>query len=327
MRRREFIAGLGGATVWPVGARAQQAMLPVVGFLSGTHPGAVGSSITALHQGLADEGYIENQNFVAEYRWAEDNYDRLPVFAADLVRRRVAVIAVMASTPGALAAKAATQTIPIVFLVGTDPVKVGLVPSLTQPGANLTGVTIIVTELMAKWLSLMHELLPAASPIAVLLNPANPIQTEAELRDAQSAAQTLGVRLLILNASTPSEIEMAFARIASERAGALVVSGENLFFVQRDQILMLAARYAVPAVYPYADLVTAGGLMSYGANTLDVWSVFGSYVGRVLKGENPAKLPVQRGTKIGLAVNLNAAKALGIAVPTSILLRADRVIE
>ena len=260
-------------------------------------------------------------------RWADDKYDRLPVLVADLVRLRVDLIIALGTTPGALAAKSATQTIPIVFLVGTDPVEVGLVSSLARPGGNITGITVIVVELMAKCLSLVHELVPTANPVAVLLNPANRTQSEIELRDVQAAARMLGVRLLILNASTPDEIERAFATLTSARAGGLVVSGELLFLNQRDQLFALAARHGVPAIYTGGGAVAAGALMSYGTNFSEDYRQLGTYAGRILKGTKPADLPVRRPTKVGLGINLKIAKALGIEVPTSILLFADEVIE
>jgi len=327
MRRREFIAGIGGATLgWPLAASAQPA-LPVIGFLSARTFAGMGPVLAEVYKGLADQGLVENRNFIAQLRWADDTNDRMPALVDDLVRRRVNLIVVMGSTPGALAAKAATQTIPIVFLVGTDPVEAGLVPSLARPGGNLTGVTIIAVELTAKNLSLMHELVPAATSIAVLLNPDNRTQAEAELREAQAAARTLGVRLLFLNASTPAEIDTAFVTLARERAGGLVVTGEAFFAQQDAQLVALAARYAVPTIYPFPQTVVAGGLMSYGTNLPDLQRQLGVYAGRVLKGEKPADLPVQRATRVDLALNLKTAKALGLTVPTSILLRAVEVIE
>jgi putative tryptophan/tyrosine transport system substrate-binding protein len=248
VRRRVFIAGLGCAAAWPIAARAQQTAVPAIGLLSGATLESTREDVASFHQGLAETGYIENRNVTIEYRWAEGDNDRLPVLAADLVRRQVAVIVAFASTPAAFAAKAATQTIPIVFQVGPDPVRNGLVASLARPGGNLTGATTINVELIAKTLSLIHELVPAASTIAVLVNPANPIQTETETRDVQVAARVLGLRAMVLRASSPGEIEPAFATLVAERAGALVVSGENLFRTQRDQLVALAARYAVPTI-------------------------------------------------------------------------------
>jgi len=325
MRRREFIAGLAGAA-WPFATHAQAA-LPVIGILTGATFEAMKTFLAWVYQGLADQGYVENRTFTAQLRWADDKYDRLPVLAADLARLRVNLIVALGTTPGALAAKAATQTIPIVFIVGTDPVEVGLIPSLARPGGNLTGVSLLVVELLAKNLSLMHELVPSAASIAVLVNPANRTQAESELREAEAAARTLGVRLLILNASTPSEIETAFATLAREGAGGLVVTGEAFFYFQRNQIATLETRYKVPAIWPSRESLDAAGLMSYGTKIADLYRQAGVYAGRVLKGEKPADLPVQRATKIDLALNLKTAKALGITVPTSILLRAAEVIE
>jgi putative tryptophan/tyrosine transport system substrate-binding protein len=326
--RRDFITLLGGiAAARPLPAQAQQAAVPVIGILSGATFEIMNDLLAWVYPGLADQGYVESRNFTVQLRWADDVYDRLPALAADLVRRRVDLIFALGTTPGALAAKAATQTIPIVFLVGTDPVDSGLVPNLARPDGNLTGVTILVVELLAKNLSLMHELMPSAGSIAVLINPGNRTQAETELRDVQAAARILGVRLVILNASMPSEIEAAFATLMREGAGGLVVSGESFFYAQREQLIALAGRYAVPAIYPSPSFFEAGGLMAYGASQADLYRQAGVYVGRVLKGEKPADLPVQRATKLNLALNLKAAKALGITVPTSILLRADEVIE
>lgn len=326
IRRREFIAIIGGAAAWPLVGRSQP-VLPVIGILSGTTFESMNTFLAWFYQGLESEGFIENRNFTTQFRWADDKYDRLPALASDLVRRRVDLIVALGTTPGAQAAKAATQTIPIVFVVGTDPVEVGLVPSLARPGGNLTGVSLLVVELLAKNLSLMHELVPSASSIAVLMNPSNPSQSEAELRDAQGAASMLGVRLLALNARTPSEIEVGFETLVREGAGGLVVTGEAFFFFQRAQIAALAARYKVPAIAAGQDFMEAGILMGYGANQADIFSAAGVYAGRILKGAKPAGLPVQRATKIDLVINLKVAKALGITVPTSILVLATTVIE
>jgi putative ABC transport system substrate-binding protein len=322
IRRREFLTLVCGAAVaWPLVARAQQSdRMRRIGILSGATFEVMNGLLAWVYPGLADQGYVENRNFTVQLRWADDNYDRLPALAADLASRRVDLIVALGTTPGAIAAKAATQTIPIVFLVGTDPVDSGLVPNLARPDGNLTGVTILVVELLAKNLSLMHEL-------TVLINPGNRTQAETELRDVQAAARILGVRLVILNASMPSEIDAAFATLMREGAGGLVVSGESFFYAQREQLTALAARYAVPAIYPSPSFFEAGGLMAYGASQADLYRQAGVYVGRVLKGDKPADLPVQRATKLNLALNLKVAKALGITVPTSILLRADEVIE
>jgi putative ABC transport system substrate-binding protein len=329
MRRRKFLIGLGAAmalpSARPISLRAQQA-LPVIGILSGATFEGMGTWLTWFYQGLANQDYVENRDFTVQLRWADDNYDRMPGFAADLVRRKVNLI-VTFDTPGSLAAKEATATIPIVFSVGTDPVEVGLVPSLARPGGNLTGVTNINVELLPKCLSLIHELLPAAAPIAVLLNPGNRRQFEKELPDVQAAARTLGVQLLVLNASKTSEIETAFATLASARAGALMVSGEALFFYYRDRLVALAARDAVPAIYAYREYTEAGGLISYGTKVANSYRQAGAYAGRVLKGEKPADLPVQRPARFETLLNLKTAKALGIEVPTTFLGRTDEVIE
>jgi len=322
MKRRTFIGGLGSAAAWPLAARAQ-ASLPVVGILSGATFESMNALLAWFYPGLASEGFIENRNFTTQFRWADDKYDRLPALAADLVRRRVDLIVALGTTPGALAAKAATQTIPIVFVVGTDPVEVGLVPSLARPNGNVTGVSLLVVELLAKNLSLMHELVPSASSIGVLINPANPREAEAETRDAQTAARMLGVRSLALYASTPSEIETAFETLVREGAGGLVVTGEAFFFFQRDQIAALAARYKVPAI----GLPGEGLLMAYGANVADMYRQGGVYAGRILKGANPADLPVVQPTKLQLIINMKTAKTLGITFPTGLLVRADEVIE
>jgi putative ABC transport system substrate-binding protein len=284
--------------------------------------------IAAFWQGLFETGYVEGRNVTAEYRWAEGDNGRLPTLAADLVRRPVAVIAALGSTPAALAVKAATQTIPTVFTVGTDPVQVGLVASLAQPGGNLTGITVMTVELLAKGLSVMRELLPTASTIAVLINPDNVAQSEIETRDTHAAALALGLRVVILHASRPADIERAFATVSRERADALVVSGENFFITEGSLIVALAARYAMPTMYPYARFAAMGGLVSYGAeDQTDTFRTAGTYVGRILKGKKPADLPVQQSSRIGLAINLKTAKTLGINVPTPILLRADDIIE
>jgi putative ABC transport system substrate-binding protein len=328
MKRREFIAGLGMAIVpamRSLPARAQQ--VPVIGVLSSASFESMRELVAAFQQGLAEIGYVEGRNVVAEYRWAENDYDRLPALAADLVRRQVTVIAVLASTPATLAAKAATATIPIVFAIGTDPVRVGITESLARPAGNLTGATIIRSELMAKSLSLMHELIPTASTIAVLINPANAVQSENEMRDAEAAARILGVRVVTLRASRPGDIELAFAQLASKSADALVVDGENFFVTQRDLVVALATRHAIPTMYPDPNFTAIGGLMRYGAYPEEALRIAGTYVGRILKGEKPSDLPVQQVTRFGLTINLKTAKMQGIEVPSSILLRADEVIE
>jgi putative tryptophan/tyrosine transport system substrate-binding protein len=328
MKRREFIALVGGAAVsWPLAASAQQPTMPVIGFLSGATFETMRGLIAAFHRGLADAGFAEGRNVAIEYRWAEGNNDRLPALAMDLVRREVAVIVVVGSTPGALAAKALTQTIPIVFFVGTDPVKVGLVASLARPGGNVTGVTALVVELIAKTLELVHNLMPPDTRIAALVNPANIPQTASERTNIQNTEQVLGARILVLNASSPGEIATAFETLVSERIGALVVSGENFFFTQRSLMVELAARHAVPTIYAAREFVLAGGLMSYGTPQADGFRQVGVNTGRILKGEKATDLPVQQITKIELAINLKTAKTLALSIPLPLLGRADEVIE
>jgi putative ABC transport system substrate-binding protein len=327
MRRREFITVLGGVAAWPLAARAQQPSLPVVGYLSARSPGDSIGILADFRRGLAESGYLEGQNVAIEFRWAEGHYDRLPAMVADLVRRRVAVIAVPNTTASALAAKAATQTIPIVFNIGGDPVEIGLVASLDRPGGNVTGVSMLQTAMAAKRLELVHELVPAATLIALLVNPTNPVIAEAETREVQSAARVLGLNLLVLNASSPSEIEAAFATQLQQKARAIVVGSDIFFVIQSDQIIALAARHAVPTIYGYLEQAVAGGLMSYGASLADTQRLVGVYAGRILKGEKPADLPVQQVTKIELVINLKTAKALGVTFPLALLTRADEVIE
>jgi putative ABC transport system substrate-binding protein len=327
MRRRDFITIIGSAAAsWPVAVRAQQTM-PVIGFLSGASFETMRDYVTIFKEGLADTGFAEGRNVTIEYRWAEGHNDRLPALAADLVRREVAVIVVGASTPGTLAAKAATQIIPIVFFIGTDPVKGGLVASLAHPGGNVTGVTVLTVELLAKSLELMHSLMPPATAIAVLINPDNAPQSATERGIVQDVARVLGTHFVILNASSPSQIELAFATLVSERAGALVVSGENFFLTQRDLLVELAARHAMPTIYGYRDIVLAGGLISYSGRYDEGFRQVGINTGRILKGEKPADLPVQQVAKIELTINLKTAKALGLTIPESFLSRADEVIE
>jgi putative tryptophan/tyrosine transport system substrate-binding protein len=327
MRRREVIAVLGGVAACSVAASAQHRSTPVIGFLSGASFKTMREWVAAFHRGLADAGFAEDRNVLIEYRWAEGNNDRLPQLAMDLVRRKVDIIVVVASTPGALAAKAATQVIPIIFFIGTDPVKVGLVASLAQPGGNVTGVTALVVELFAKTLELMHSVMPSGTTIAALVNPANIPQTATEMSVIQNTGNSLGVRIPVLNASTPDEIGVAFETLVGRRIGALVVSGENFFSTQRDLIVALSARHAVPTIYAAREFVLAGGLMSYGTPQADAFRQVGRNTGRILKGEKAAELPVQQVTKIELAINLNTAKTLGLTIPPTLLARADEVIE
>ena len=300
--------------------------MPVIGFLSAGTLEMARDYIAAFHRSLADGGFAEGRNVGIEYRWSEDHNDRLPTLAEDLVRREVAVIAA-ASTPASLAAKAATQTIPIVFDIGTDPVGVGLVASLAHPGGNITGVTNLNVELFKKCFELMYSLMSPAATIAVLVNPANITQTATERATIQDAARALGARLVILEASSPSAIESAFEGLVTKRVDALVVSGEIFFLTQRDRLVELAARHAVPTIYAWREFPIAGGLMSYGADFKEPYRLLGEYVGRVLKGEKPADLPVQQVTKVDLVINLKTAKALGLAIPLPLLGRADQVIE
>jgi putative tryptophan/tyrosine transport system substrate-binding protein len=328
MRRREFIAGLGGAAAaWPLALRAQQPAMPVIGYLGAGTLDTERETVAAFHRGLSETGYVEGRNVATEYRWAESHNDRLTGLTSELVRRKVAVIVAVAGGAGALAAKAAAKSIPIVFQVGFDPVAAGLVASLNRPGSNLTGIFVLNAAAVAKRLEQLHELVLAATTIAYLVNPTNPVFAEAEKRELQVAARTLGLRLLILNASDPSEFEGAFATLVRERAGGLVVSGDLLFFNHTHQLVALAARHAVPAIYGRRDYTVAGGLMSCGPDFYDTARQVGVYTSRILNGEKPADLPVQQSTKVELIINLKTAKALGLTVPQSILLSADEVIE
>ena len=328
MLRREVITLIGGAvTAWPQIVRAQQPM-PVIGYLS---PGSPESDkavrLSGVRQGLNETGYVEGQNVAIEYRWAEGQHDRLPELAADLARRQVAVI-VAAGAPPAFAAKATTTTIPIVFIFGNDPVQSGLVASLNRQGGNITGVAALAAELTAKRLDLLHELLPTASVVAQLTNPINPVTDDSETRSLQDAARSLGLQAHVLRASTTSEIDAAFQALIELRAGALVVGDDALFTNQRTQVVALAARHAVPAIYQWRQFVVAGGLMSYGPGDIaDIYRQVGVYAGKILKGAKPADLPVQQVVKVELVINLTTAKALGLTVPLPLLGRADEVIE
>ena len=326
MKRREFITLLGGAAVWPLAARAQQVALPVVGYLSVGSPESDASRLTGLRRGLNQTGYVEHHNVAIEYRWAEGQNDRLPALAADLVQRRVAVIAAT-TTPAALAAKAATMTIPIVFEMASNPVRLGLVASLNRPGGNVTGVTQLNVELAPKRLELLHEALPTTSVMALLVNPTDPAISEPTTRDLLSAARTLGLELHVLNASTERDFDVVFAKLIRLRAGGLVISSDALFTSRIEQLAALAVRHAVPAVYAWREFAAAGGLISYGADTADAYRLVGVYTGRILKGDKAADLPVQQATKVELFINLKTARALGITFPLSLLGRADKVIE
>jgi putative ABC transport system substrate-binding protein len=328
MRRREFITLVGGAAaVWPLTARAQQGALPVIGILHLTSLETNREKLAAFRVGLDETGYIENKNVTIEYRWAQGQNDRLSQLVAELVRRQVSVIVVLESTNGALAAKAATQTIPIVFMQGADPVRIGLVDSLNRPGGNLTGINLLLTEVAGKRLELLLELVPAAKLIAYLRNPTNPVFAESETKEVQIAARAHGVGLLLANASSTGEIETAFADLVQRRADALLVASDGFLLDHPDQIVALAARYEVPAIYAWREAMTVGGLMSYGTNIIDAWRQAGVYTGRILKGERPADLPVQQVTKFELLINFKTAKALGLTFPLTLLGRANEVIE
>jgi putative tryptophan/tyrosine transport system substrate-binding protein len=328
MRRRDFIAGLGLVGAWPLVARAQQpsTAVPVVGWLDGQSPETSRELLPAFRKGLAETGYVEGRNVIIEYRWAENDNDRLSALAADLVRRDVAVI-VANQTSSALTAKAATQTIPIVFRIGSDPVALGLVASLNRPTGNLTGVALFGAEIAPKRLALLHELVPAIASIAMLVNPANPNYAQAETKDLQSAAHVLGVRVLVLNGGTESDIAAAFATLVEQKVSALLMSGDSFFATARQQILSLAARYAIPTMFENRAYVAAGGLLSYGTDRRDVDRQVGLYAGRILKGEKPADLPVVQPTKFDLVINLKTAKALGLTIPETLLATADEVIQ
>jgi putative ABC transport system substrate-binding protein len=327
IRRREFIFKLGGAAAaWPLAARAQQPAMSVVGYLHQGVPEGSSQTLAAFREGLSETGYVEGQNVAIEYRWARNEVARLSDLAADLVRRRVAVIAMPVSTPAALAAKAATATIPIVFAVGADPVALGLVASLNRPGGNVTGVASMGIEIATKRLGLLQELLPRAARFAVLVNPANP-NAEPYTKDLQAAAAAVGRQIEVLPASTNRDIDAAFANLGKRRADALLVAPDTLFTNRRVQFATLGARYLVPALYNDRRFSEAGGLMSYGANIMDITRHTGIYVGRILKGEKPADLPVLRATKFEFVINLQTATALGLDVPTKLLALADEVIE
>jgi putative tryptophan/tyrosine transport system substrate-binding protein len=325
MRRREVISLIGGAALaWPAAARAQQPAVPVIGFLDVVNsPGR----LAAFQQGLAESGYVLGQNVAIEIRSAEGIYSRFPELAADLVRRRVSVIVAPSATPAALAAKAATTTIPIVFGVGDDPVKLSLVASLARPGGNATGVNFFTAELAAKRLGLLRELLPAAARVAVLANPADPIRLETVVGEVKTAASAIGLHFQVINASTSREIDAAFAALAAARPDALFVGPDPFFYSRRGQLALQAARYAIPASYAIRDYAEAGGLMSYGANITEAYRQVGVYAGRILKGAKPADLPVQQSTKFELVINLQAARTIGVEVPPQLLASADEVIE
>lgn len=327
MRRREFITLLGGAAAsWPLIALAQQPSMPVIGFLSARSPAEAASVLGAFRQGLGETGYFEGKNVIIEYRWAEGRYDRLPALAAELIGRQVAVIAATGGEPSPLAAQAATRTIPIVFTLGGDPVEAGLVDSFNRPGGNLTGTTIMGVELGPKLLDILRQLIPSATTIAILVNPAFQL-TSAEVRNVQDAAHTVGIRVSVLNASTEAEIDTAFTTIVQQKADALIVGTDPFLLGQRDQLVRLAARHTVPTIYFLREFVESGGLLSYGPSIANGYRQAGVYTGRILSGAKPAELPVLRPTTFQLVINLKTARALGLTIPANVLAIADEVIE
>jgi len=326
--RRKFVATLGGAAfAWPLAARAQQPAMPVVGFMNiNTSAESVPDLVAAFRQGLKETGFVEGQNVAVEYRWAQGQYDRYPELAAELVRRQVAVIAATGGEPSPQSAKAATQTIPIVFTANGDPVGEGLVASLNRPGGNVTGITAFGTAVVTKRVQLMHELIPKAATIAYLMNPNHP-SGEIEMRAAQTAARSLGKEMLVFKASNEREFDPAFAAMAQQQVGALLVASDAFFYSRRGELVSLVARHGVPAIYYLPEFARAGGLMAYGNSLPDIFRLVGIYVGRILKGEKPADLPVVQSTKFEFVINLQTARALGIEVPNSLQLLADEVIE
>ena len=326
MRRREFIAGFAGsAAAWPLVARAQQPALPVIGFLDGWYQEGFDPYVAAFRQGLSETGYVEGRRVTIEYRWAQGDYNRLPALVADLIQRNAAVI-VTGATPVTRTAKAASTTVPIVFVIGADPIKVGLVASLNRPGGNVTGVSFLANSLLPKQFEVLHETVPKAASIGFLVNPINP-NAAADTRDVRAAAEALGRNLSVVHARTDSDFETAFATLGQNRVGALSVDIDPFFITRPRQLVALATRYALPASYPLREFVMAGGLMSYGTSFTDAYRQAGIYAGKILNGASPASLPVQQSTKIELVINLKTAKALGLGIPQSLLLRADQVIE
>ena len=326
MRRRSFIAGIGAIAAWPFSSRAQQKATPVIGLLGADSPEVYVDRLLAFRRGLKETGYVEGQNLAIEYRWAEGRNDQLPLLAADLARRQVSVIVALGSTPAALAAKAATTTIPIVFFVGADPLQLGLVASLSRPGGNVTGVTSLNSELIAKRVELLHEVVPGVTSMALLVNPTSPMLTEPAINDAQAATRRLGLKFEVLRASTERDFDTVFKTLARPGTGALVIDTDAFFISRSKQLGALALGYAVPSIFQYRQFVAEGGLMSYGT-PIETYSLTGVYTGRVLKGERPADLPVQQITKIELIINLKTAKILGLNIPLPLLGRADEVIE
>jgi putative tryptophan/tyrosine transport system substrate-binding protein len=326
VKRREFITLLGGAAAWPFAARAQQPVLPVIGFLTARGPGDLPRLMAAFHSGLKAAGFVEGQNVAIEYRFAEGRNERLPALAADLVQRQVTVIAAV-TTPAAVAAQAVTTTIPIVFETGTDPIQLGLVASLNQPGGNVTGATNMIVELASKRLELLHELLPTTTRMALLVNPADRALAQSQSREVLAAARSLGIELHVLNASSDRDFDALFANLTRLRAGGLVIGPGSVTLRGIEQLATLAVRHAIPAIHQDRDFPAAGGLMSYGSDVAESYRLAGNYTGRVLKGEKPADLPVQQASKFNLYLNLKTAKALGLRVPDTLLARADEVIE
>jgi putative ABC transport system substrate-binding protein len=325
MRRRSFIGILGGAAVWPLAARAQQAM-PVVGFLSGRSSAESQSLVAAFDKGLREAGFIEGQNAALQFQWADGQYDRLPAQATDLVRRQVALIVAVGAVPAIRAAKAATSTIPIVFVTGDDPVRLGLVASLNRPGANITGISPLNQQLEAKRLAILHELVPRTAAIAMLVNPNNP-RTDTQLKEIEAAASALGRQYHLLKASTADAIDVAFATLAQRNEGALLIIGDPFFSSRRNQLVALAARHKIPTLYHDLAFAEPGGLIIYGSSIPDSYRHAGNYTGRILRGEKPADLPVMQATKIDFVINLKTAKALGLEIPPTLLALADEVIE
>ena len=328
LKRRDFITLLGGAAAaWPIAARAQQAAMPVIGFLHPASPDRFADRLRGFRQGLKDAGYVEGENVAIEYRWADNQFDRLPALAAELVRRQVSVIAALGGPVPALAAKAATAIIPVVFLVAEDPVRLGLVASLARPSGNLTGINFFNAELGAKRLELLRTLVPGAARVAILVNPANAQTTETTLRDLEPAGRAMGLQLQVLNASSSRDIDKAFEALARDRPDAVFVSLDTSFADRRVQLVHLASRHVIPATYALRDFVEAGGLMSYGTNFVDAYRQAGAYTGRILKGAKPADLPVVQSSKFELVINHQTARILGLTVPQSLLVAADEVIE
>jgi len=327
VNRREFITLIGGAVAaWPRGARAQQPAMPVIGFLNSASPEAFGPYVAGFRQGLQEGGYVEGKNIAIDYRWAGGQYNKLPALAAELVSRRVSVIAATGGIPSAQSAKEATASIPIVFVTGNDPVNAGLVPNFNQPGGNITGVAFLINTLGAKRLELLRELIPAATTIGMLVNPTNP-DVVPETKDMRAAADAIGRRLIVVNATTERELDQAFSVLAKEHTGALTIAGDPFFATRAQQLAELAARYSLPAIDPLREFPDVGGLMSYGTSVIDAYRQAGTYVARILRGEKPADLPVVQPTKFELVINLKTARALGLDVPPTLLAAAEEVIE